>query len=123
MVGVLTSIVLSVVWMFYLGQPPLHLVHHYRICTLAFATSTLIELSAEPLRLFGQSFSFIRLKVFTEGVLVTTRCVVSVTLVILFPGQSNESIFLSQFETKFGLFGRDLWSFNFSPVTTVNIQT
>lgn len=84
-VGLVTSLVLGFTWMTYLEQPSSDLIGQYRICTVLFALASVIELISEPMWIFGQSFSFVRLKVIIDGMALLSKCLVSVLLVILVP--------------------------------------
>lgn len=57
------SILLTIVWLYFLETPDPHLIPHYTLGVIMFAVSSCIEVLAEPLFVTGQAFMFIRLKV------------------------------------------------------------
>ncbi|XP_025107124.1 protein RFT1 homolog [Pomacea canaliculata] len=79
------SILLTIVWLYFLETPDPHLIPHYTLGVIMFAVSSCIEVLAEPLFVTGQAFMFIRLKVVILGLSQAIRCFIAVILVLVLP--------------------------------------
>ena len=84
-IGLLSSIVLYIVWTSWLPQPTSDIINQYQIATLLIALSCVIELVAEPFWILSQRNYFLSLKVIFEGVYLAVRCFLSTLLVVYFP--------------------------------------
>ncbi|NWX90433.1 RFT1 protein, partial [Nothoprocta pentlandii] len=83
--GIFWSVFLGIVWLQLLEVPDPTLVPHYRAGVVAFGLSAVIELLGEPFWVLAQAHLFVRLKVIAESFSVLSKCVLTVTLVILYP--------------------------------------
>ncbi|XP_074406141.1 man(5)GlcNAc(2)-PP-dolichol translocation protein RFT1 isoform X2 [Zonotrichia albicollis] len=83
--GVFWSLILGLVWLHLLEVPDPSVVPHYQAGVVAFGLSAIIELLGEPLWVLAQAHLFVRLKVIAESLSVVSKCILTVTLVILYP--------------------------------------
>ena len=61
--GLLCAVALGYAWMALLEQPDPQTVANYPFGVLVYATSAVLELSAQPLLVLGQATLFVKLKV------------------------------------------------------------
>lgn len=83
--GVVLSVILSYVWLYYLEIPDPVKIANYPLAVLVFAASGSIELLSEQLWVVAQAFVFLRLKVVIEGIANFARCVITLGLVVFVP--------------------------------------
>uniref|UniRef100_A0A8D2QQ80 Protein RFT1 homolog n=1 Tax=Zosterops lateralis melanops TaxID=1220523 RepID=A0A8D2QQ80_ZOSLA len=83
--GVFWSLILGLVWLHLLEVPDPSVVPHYQAGVVAFGLSAIIELLGEPLWVLAQAHLFVRLKVIAESLSIVSKCILTVTLVILYP--------------------------------------
>uniref|UniRef100_A0A8C3V6A4 Protein RFT1 homolog n=1 Tax=Catharus ustulatus TaxID=91951 RepID=A0A8C3V6A4_CATUS len=83
--GVFWSLILGLVWLYLLEVPDPSVVPHYQAGVVAFGLSAIIELLGEPFWVLAQAHLFVRLKVIAESLSVVSKCILTVTLVILYP--------------------------------------
>ncbi|NWI05087.1 RFT1 protein, partial [Tichodroma muraria] len=83
--GVFWSLVLGLVWLHLLEVPDPSVVPHYQAGVVAFGLSAIIELLGEPFWVLAQAHLFVRLKVIAESLSVVSKCILTVTLVIIYP--------------------------------------
>ncbi|XP_064523915.1 protein RFT1 homolog isoform X2 [Pseudopipra pipra] len=83
--GVFWSVFLGLVWLHLLEVPDPSVVPHYQAGVVAFGLSAIIELLGEPCWVLAQAHLFVRLKVIAESLSVVSKCILTVTLVILYP--------------------------------------
>ncbi|EDO41402.1 predicted protein [Nematostella vectensis] len=95
-IGVVTSALLGFVWIYYLEKPDPNIVANYSLAVVIFASTGAIELLSEQLWVISQVFLFFRLKVVIEGIANFVKCVLTVFLVIVFPGLGVMSFCLAQ---------------------------
>jgi len=57
----------------------------YDQAVLVFALCACAELAIEPLQVVGQSFNMVKLKVFSEGISLTSKCALTLLLVVFKP--------------------------------------
>ncbi|NXP59473.1 RFT1 protein, partial [Chloropsis cyanopogon] len=83
--GVFWSLILGLVWLHLLEVPDPSVVPHYQAGVVAFGLSAIVELLGEPFWVLAQAHLFVRLKVIAESLSVVSKCILTVTLVILYP--------------------------------------
>ncbi|PFX33256.1 Protein RFT1-like [Stylophora pistillata] len=83
--GVVLSIILGHVWLYYLEIPDPVKIPNYPLAVMVFAASGSIELLSEQLWVIAQAFVFLRLKVVVEGIANFARCVITLGLVVFVP--------------------------------------
>ncbi|NXS10196.1 RFT1 protein, partial [Neodrepanis coruscans] len=83
--GVFWSVFLGLVWLHLLEVPDAAVVPHYQAGVVAFGLSAIVELLGEPCWVLAQAHLFVRLKVIAESLSVVSKCVLTVTLVTLYP--------------------------------------
>ncbi|XP_010150265.1 PREDICTED: protein RFT1 homolog, partial [Eurypyga helias] len=83
--GVFWSIFLGLVWLHLLEVPDPSLVPHYQAGVVSFGLSAVIELLGEPFWVLAQAHLFVRLKVIAESLSIVSKCILTVTLVALYP--------------------------------------
>ena len=83
--GLLIAFPLSLLWILLFEQPSKEYLWQYKVSVIGTSLSTIMELLVEPLWIFGQKFSFVKTKAVLEGIFLTTRCTLTVILVVLFP--------------------------------------
>ncbi|XP_027585350.1 protein RFT1 homolog isoform X1 [Pipra filicauda] len=83
--GVFWSVFLGLVWLHLLEVPDPSVVPHYQAGVVAFGLSAIVELLGEPCWVLAQAHLFVRLKVIAESLSVVSKCILTVTLVILYP--------------------------------------
>lgn len=72
-----------------LSQPEHDLQYQYKIAVIFIFISVVIEMAAEPIYVFGQLNSFIKLKVIVDGIFMSSRCIL---MAIFVPKYPNEAI-------------------------------
>ena len=83
--GLLVAFPLSLLWIFIFEQPSKEYLWQYKVSVIGTSLSAIMELLVEPLWIYGQKFSFVKTKAVLEGIFLTTRCTLTVILVVLFP--------------------------------------
>ena len=84
-VGLFSALVLCFIWMLLLEQPSIQYLRQYHTTCIFISCSAVIELTIEPLWIFGQKSGFVASKVILEGILLLVRSVSAVLIVILKP--------------------------------------
>lgn len=95
-VSVVIGLVMGYVWLFLLHAPDPLLVKNYPTGVYAMVVCVIIELLAEPLYIIGQSFQYVKLKVFIEGGSLALRCVLMSALIGFYPTSAVRVFSISQ---------------------------
>ncbi|KFM62634.1 Protein RFT1-like protein, partial [Stegodyphus mimosarum] len=93
---VLCSIVLRYIWLYLLDKPDPAAVPNYTAGVNIVLVSVFIETLSEPLFVFSQSFHFVKLKVFIEGVMLSVKSIAMVIFLSKWPDHAMFSFCLSQ---------------------------
>ncbi|XP_038054403.1 protein RFT1 homolog [Patiria miniata] len=94
--GITCGMLLGYVWMALLEQPDPSVVANYSFGVWVYATSAILELSAQPLLVLGQATLFVKLKVVIEGLAIGGRSVLVAVLVVFFPQWGIYAFCISQ---------------------------
>ncbi|XP_054716362.1 protein RFT1 homolog [Uloborus diversus] len=105
--SLICSAILRFVWLFMLETPESHLVSHYSTGVNAILLTVLIEIMAEPVYIFSQSFHFVKLKIFIEGISLTVKSLGMVLLLHIWPYHAIHSFCISQ------ILGAIVYSFSY----------
>lgn len=85
----LCSLGLRIIWLKLLEEPNPSVVPHYAMGVNVILLSVIIEILAEPLFVFSQSFHFVKLKVFIEGISLTLKSICMVVLLCKWPDTNS----------------------------------
>ncbi|XP_065666244.1 man(5)GlcNAc(2)-PP-dolichol translocation protein RFT1 [Hydra vulgaris] len=93
--GIVLSFLFCIIWIILLEQPSTQYLKQYQTSCICFACSAIIELTIEPMWIFGQKSGYITSKVVLEGIFLIVRSVLSVLVVILMPKYALYGIAIS----------------------------
>uniref|UniRef100_T2M7Y8 Man(5)GlcNAc(2)-PP-dolichol translocation protein RFT1 n=1 Tax=Hydra vulgaris TaxID=6087 RepID=T2M7Y8_HYDVU len=93
--GIILSFLFCFIWIILLEQPSTQYLKQYHTSCICFACSAIIELTIEPMWIFGQKSGYITSKVILEGIFLIVRSVLSVIVVILMPKYALYGIAMS----------------------------
>jgi len=94
--SVICGTFLSIIWYYILERPDETQVSDYGFGVFAIFVSVVIEITAEPLFVFGQINSFIKLKVIIDGLFLLSRCLLMVSFVYKYPQKAVYVFSLAQ---------------------------
>ncbi|RDD47181.1 Protein RFT1-like protein [Trichoplax sp. H2] len=82
--GIIISAILVYVWINVLESPSGTIGNNYPLAVLMFTVCGLIELLVEPIWILSQIHMYIKLKILSEGIALTVRCILTTVLVTYF---------------------------------------